>query len=143
MALWQFSSFRRSQWCERGTNMFSFLMPLANSCLIPAEPRNPDPPVTRMFLLVRFIFRSSFSLVISIEMTKEKEERKMNLTNKNILVTGGSGFLGSAGIRQLLASGIKNENIFVPRSHHCDLRKEENCHRAISGQDVVIHLAGH
>jgi GDP-L-fucose synthase len=66
----------------------------------------------------------------------------LDLTRKTILLTGGSGFLGSWVRRTLIARGVPDRHIFVPRSASLDLREWINCERAVDGQDVVIHLAG-
>jgi GDP-L-fucose synthase len=58
---------------------------------------------------------------------------------KKVLVTGGAGFLGSYVVSMLRQEGA---SIAIPRSVNCDLRKLENCRKAVSGQDVVLHLAG-
>ena len=65
----------------------------------------------------------------------------MNLTNKKILITGGSGFLGSHVVDKLLERGVPVTNILVPRSKDYDLRKWENCSMVMRGVDCVIHLA--
>lgn len=67
----------------------------------------------------------------------------LELKNKRILVTGGSGFLGRQVIDQLCKSGAEREKITVTRSHDCDLRVWENCQRAVDQQDIVVHLAAH
>uniref|UniRef100_B8HRU9 GDP-L-fucose synthase n=1 Tax=Cyanothece sp. (strain PCC 7425 / ATCC 29141) TaxID=395961 RepID=B8HRU9_CYAP4 len=67
----------------------------------------------------------------------------LDLVNKNILVTGGAGFLGKQVVAQLLAAGADKERITIPRSQTCDLRDLQACQQAVSGQDIVIHLAAH
>ncbi|HVZ10843.1 MAG TPA: GDP-L-fucose synthase [Candidatus Paceibacterota bacterium] len=61
---------------------------------------------------------------------------------KNILVTGGTGFLGRHVIAELQRSGVPKERIFVPRRHQCDLRTAANCRLVAKNMDVIIHLAG-
>jgi len=58
---------------------------------------------------------------------------------RKVLVTGGGGFLGSYVVSILHQEGA---SVTVPRSADCDLRELENCRKAVSGQDMVIHLAG-
>lgn len=66
----------------------------------------------------------------------------MNLQDKQILLTGGAGFLGSFVMKKLLERDVPKENIFISRSKELDLRKWENCVKAVGGQKIVIHLAG-
>jgi GDP-L-fucose synthase len=61
--------------------------------------------------------------------------------DKKILVTGGAGFLGTHIIGQLHARGVADSKVYIPRSRDLDLRKWENCVKAVKGKDIVIHLA--
>ncbi|MEH2453442.1 GDP-L-fucose synthase family protein [Nostoc sp.] len=67
----------------------------------------------------------------------------LELKNKRILVTGGSGFLGRQVIDQLGKAGADREKIRIVRSRDCDLRVWENSQRAVDQQDIIIHLAAH
>ncbi len=61
---------------------------------------------------------------------------------RKVLVTGGSGFIGSYVVENLIHTrGVPRENVVVPRSTQCDLRRFENCRRAVLSCDIVIHLA--
>ena len=64
----------------------------------------------------------------------------MELKDKKIVVTGGSGFLGSRIVKLLQEKGITD--IIVPRSDICDLRKVENCSKITKGVNIVFHAAG-
>ena len=67
----------------------------------------------------------------------------MDLADKNILVTGGSGFLGRHVVQSLVEAGANPAKISTPRSKDCDLRSADNCKSALEGKDVAIHLAAH
>lgn len=67
----------------------------------------------------------------------------MELTAKRILLTGGSGFLGSHVHEELVRRGADPTLITVPRSATTDLRSLDNCQAAVKNQDIVIHLAAH
>jgi len=68
-------------------------------------------------------------------------------SNKRVIVTGGAGFLGGFVCDALRRRGVKDENIFVPRSKDFDLTEMSAVRRlydeAFDGgpTDVVIHLA--
>ena len=67
----------------------------------------------------------------------------LDFKDKRILVTGGAGFLGKQVVDQLIKAGAQPDKISIPRSSDCDLRKLEQCQRAVDQQSVVIHLAAH
>jgi GDP-L-fucose synthase len=63
--------------------------------------------------------------------------------DKKVLVTGGSGFIGHAVIKQLKGRGAKDENMFIPRSKDYDLAKEADVQKLFEDfkPDAVFHLA--
>ncbi len=67
----------------------------------------------------------------------------LNLQDKRILVTGGTGFLGKQVVDQLCKAGATIGKISTPRSRQLDLRQWSNCQQAVKEQDIVVHLAAH
>ncbi len=67
--------------------------------------------------------------------------RKMDLSSKRILLTGGAGFLGTFVKQKLQERGANDKNIIIPRSKEYDLRVWENCYNLVKSADIVIHLA--
>jgi len=65
----------------------------------------------------------------------------MDWSNKTVLVTGGTGFLGSRVVKALENKGIKK--VIVPNSSQHDLRIKENCDLVTKDVDYVFHVAAH
>lgn len=63
----------------------------------------------------------------------------MNWKSKNVLVAGGSGFLGSRVVEILRTKETKK--IIIPDSSKNDLRSTENCRSITKDIDIVFHLA--
>jgi GDP-L-fucose synthase len=63
--------------------------------------------------------------------------------NRRVIVTGGSGFLGSFVIERLRQAGCKSENIVVPRSAEYNLCDLSDIRRLLrdARPELVIHLA--
>ncbi len=57
---------------------------------------------------------------------------------KAVVVTGGAGFLGKPTVRMLEGLGAE---VRVPRSAEHDLTDPATCRKALSGAEVVLHLA--
>ncbi len=61
---------------------------------------------------------------------------------KNIVITGGKGFLGSHVVERLVATrNLHTSQLIVPQRAEADLRSIENCKRIMKGSELVIHLA--
>src|SRR3989344_5753805 len=65
----------------------------------------------------------------------------ISLRNKNIVVTGGAGFLGTYVIEELIKQGADKKKINIPRSREIDLRVAKNIRSVVKGADIIIHLA--
>ena len=70
-------------------------------------------------------------------------KKMMDLKKSKILITGGSGFVGSHLAETLHADGVPLENIQTPRRSECDLLNLEQCVDVTQGIDVVFHIAAH
>ena len=66
----------------------------------------------------------------------------INLKKKKILITGAHGFVGKHLVKNLLEKRkVPKKNLFLPVAEELDLKKWENCNKAVRGRDIVIHLA--
>lgn len=66
-------------------------------------------------------------------------KKSIELAKKSIVITGGSGFLGTHLIALLRRKGITRVTALSSKNY--DLRTLSACKRAVKGADVVIHLA--
>ncbi len=67
---------------------------------------------------------------------------RIDLKKKKILITGAHGFLGKHLVKNLLEKRkIPQKNLFLPKFEELDLRKWQNCQKAVKGKKIVIHLA--
>ena len=62
--------------------------------------------------------------------------------NKNILLTGGAGFLGQWVYKELIKKGADENKITIPRSKTDNLLKLSNIKKLVKNKNIVIHLAG-
>lgn len=92
-------------------------------------------------LLKNLCFHDWTRQTVTVESGERGIRKKMNWDQKRVVVTGGSGFLGSAVVEKLRARGC--QNIIVPRSSNYDLREQEMIARLYKDAkpQVVIHLA--
>lgn len=65
-----------------------------------------------------------------------------SLKSKEIYISGGNGFLGRHLVDKLVQEGIFREQIQTPRSNQLDLRRFEDAQKAVSGKEIIFHLAG-
>ena len=73
-------------------------------------------------------------------MNRYSKPTKRFWRNKNVVVTGGCGFLGNHLVKKL--SKLKPGKIIIPDHKKFDLRDYKSCLKAFKGADIVIHLAG-
>lgn len=66
-------------------------------------------------------------------------KRMLNLKRKKVVVTGGTGFLGTRLVNELKKRGIRH--VRALSSSDYDLRTLEGSRRAVQHADVIIHLA--
>lgn len=64
----------------------------------------------------------------------------MEIRNKKILITGGTGFIGTNLYHVLLERGVPKENICISRRKN-DLRIRNECVSLLKDKDIVFHLA--
>ena len=62
---------------------------------------------------------------------------------RQLLLTGGGGFLGSEVAKAARARWGEAANLIVPERPADDLRDRATCERLVAGCDTVVHLAAH
>jgi GDP-L-fucose synthase len=66
----------------------------------------------------------------------------IDLKKKKTLITGAHGFVGKHLVRNLLERRkVPEENLFLPTFEQLDLRKWQDCQKAVEGQEIIVHLA--
>lgn len=87
------------------------------------------------------LHRNQFCSVRCAPVTNPKGGSGLDLSTKRIMVTGGSGFLGSFVLEKLAERGC--EEVFVPRASEFDFTKPASITSALAAYEpeVVIHLA--
>jgi len=66
-------------------------------------------------------------------------KKKLNLKNKLIVISGGTGFLGIHLVNELKSHGAKDVRALSSKDY--DLRTQDGCVKAVKNADIIIHLA--
>jgi len=65
----------------------------------------------------------------------------ISIKNSKIIITGGRGFLGRQVIEAFVKAGASRKKIIQLGRKDYDLRKFSDCKKAVTGADLVVHLA--